>query len=53
MREAILGCLQAYLAGSNLDGKVTYISEFQGLKQLSRLICVKKEDEKAMFGVTV
>ena len=45
MREAILGCLSAYLRAANFTGKATYINECNGLKQLSDLIIGSDQDD--------
>jgi len=38
MIEAIISALSALVKGANFDGKVKYIVEFDGLKQVMRWI---------------
>ena len=50
MREAILGCLSAFLKGSNFVGKRIYIEKCDGLTQLISWTCVQGDDEKEKYG---
>jgi len=50
LREAVLGCLSSFLNASNFAGKRQYITDFNGLEQLSRWTCVKGDEEKEKYG---
>jgi hypothetical protein len=50
LREAVLGCLSSFLNASNFAGKRKYITDFNGLEQLSRWTCVKGDEEKEKYG---
>jgi len=50
LREAVIGCLSSFLNASNFAGKRQYITDFNGLEQLSKWICVKGDEEKEKYG---
>lgn len=50
MREAIIGCVSSHLKAANFAGKIEYITELDGLAQLSRWYTTPSEEEKALFG---
>lgn len=50
LREAVLGCLSSFLNASNFAGKKQYLTDFNGLEQLSKWTCVKGDEEKEKYG---
>lgn len=50
MREAILGCLSAFLKAANFQGKRMYIYNCNGLEQLSEWIRLSGDEEAAKLG---
>jgi len=49
LRDGYLSSLVAFLNSENMVGKRQYITEFQGLEQMSKWICLKGEEEEEMF----
>ena len=47
MKEAILCSLSAFLKATNFTAKRQFVTEFDGVNQLCRWLCVKGEEEKA------
>jgi len=50
LREAVIGCLSSLVNAANFAGKRQYITDFNGLQQLSKWVCVKGDEEKERYG---
>merc|ERR1712226_859111 len=50
LREAIIGSLSSLLNAAIFPGKRHYITDFNGLQQLSKWVCVKGDEEKEKYG---
>ena len=50
MKEAVLCSLLAFLKATNFPAKRQFVTEFDGVNQLCRWVCIKGEEEKAQYG---